>query len=464
MSNGNRLDAILYDRKVGTLERGQDGLHFFYDRQWLEDASEGRGHALSLSMPLTRGEHGPEVVEAFIAGLLPESNQHRNRIAQAFGLPAAHESDFEFLRLIGRDCAGAVVFADPAEKNRALREPPGFKVVSEEELAQLLRELPARPLVDDPVLGTRISLAGVHDKMAVLVMGGKVALPINGFPSSHIIKVDIAGLDDSIKTEHFCLRLANACGLRVPPSQIQQAEDKVFMRIARYDRTLQTRQDGPALLNRTHQEDFCQALGVHPLNKYEEKGGPTWKRMAEVMKLMDRPAVDQAGLLDRALFQYLSGNPDAHGKNYSVRYSPSGRLSLSPAYDLNNQAAFAARYTSMKPLLAMSVGRDKDNPKQGEFWRTRITRDHWAEFAQDVGMPATHVLKRLDDMALKISSAVGTLREEMRHTLADTPLLDVIVDDVRARAAAIRENRTEPSREFHADHGRGRRPDPSPSF
>lgn len=159
------------------------------------------------------------------------------------------------------------------------------------------------------------------------------------------------------------------------------------------------------------------------------------------MKLMERPAVDQAGMLDRALFQYLSGNPDAHGKNYSIRYSPSGRLSLSPVYDLNNQAAFAANYTSMKPLLAMSVGRDKDNPKQGEFWRTRISRDHWAEFAQDVGMPATHVLKRLDEMALKISSAVVSVREEMRHTLADTPLLDVIVDDVVARATAIRENR-----------------------
>ncbi|GAA5544317.1 MULTISPECIES: type II toxin-antitoxin system HipA family toxin [Hyphomicrobiales] len=464
MSNGNSLNVVLYDRKVGDLERSKDGLHFVYDRQWLSDAREGRGHALSLSMPLTKVEHGPEVVEPFIAGLLPESHHHRHRIAQAFGMQSAHESDFEFLRLIGRDCAGAVIFADPAERNIALREPPGFKVLSEEELAQLLRELPARPLVDDPVLGTRISLAGVHDKMAVLVMGGKVALPVNGFPSSHIIKVDIAGLNDSIKTEHFCLRLAHACGLRVPTSQIQQAEDKVYMRIARYDRTLQTRQDGPALLNRTHQEDFCQALGIHPLNKYEEKGGPSWKRMAELMKLMERPAVDQAGMLDRALFQYLSGNPDAHGKNYSIRYSPSGRLSLSPVYDLNNQAAFAANYTSMKPLLAMSVGRDKDNPKQGEFWRTRISRDHWAEFAQDVGMPATHVLKRLDEMALKISSAVVSVREEMRHTLADTPLLDVIVDDVVARATAIRENRPEPTREIHADHGRGRGPIISPSL
>ena len=466
MSAGNRLNVILYDKPIGTLQRSYDGLSFVYDGKWLEAASEGRAHALSLSMPLTRRDHGPEVVEPFIAGILPDNPQHRDKIGMAFGMSGAEINDFELLRMIGRDCAGAVVFADPEDPYALVRDPPSFKFLQEDELAQLLKELPVRPLVDDPVTGTRISLAGINDKMAVLVMGGKVALPVNGFPSSHIIKVDIAGLNDSIKTEHFCLRLAHACGMRVPPSQIHQAGDITYMRMARYDRTLQTRTDGPPLLNRTHQEDFCQALGVMPLHKYEDNKygvpGPSWKRMAETIKFMDRPAVDQAGLLDRALFQYLSGNPDAHGKNYSIRYSASGRLSLSPLYDVNNQAAFTARYSSIKPLLAMSVGRDRDNPKSGEFWRPRITRGHWVDFAQDIGMPAGHVLKRLDEMALKIGSAVVTLREEARHTLADTPLLDVIVEDVTGRADAIRANRTEPVREKFAEHGRGRGPAISP--
>lgn len=70
---------VLYDRKVGDLERSKDGLHFVYDRQWLSDAREGRGHALSLSMPLTKVEHGPEVVEPFIAGLLPEIHADHGR-------------------------------------------------------------------------------------------------------------------------------------------------------------------------------------------------------------------------------------------------------------------------------------------------------------------------------------------------------------------------------------------------
>ncbi|MBZ4175428.1 hypothetical protein JYG55_23040, partial [Escherichia fergusonii] len=107
----------------------------------------------------------------------------------------------------------AVVFTDPNDPYADIREPPKLKRLSDGELAQYLRDLPIRPLVDDPETGTRLSLAGVNDKTAVVISGGIVSLPLNGFPSSHILKVDIAGLKDSIRTEHFCLRLADACGI-----------------------------------------------------------------------------------------------------------------------------------------------------------------------------------------------------------------------------------------------------------
>lgn len=446
--SGNKLNVLLYDRQVGTLEQTREGVYFSYATSWLNDISEGRGgHALSISMPLNKVEHAPRAVEPFLAGLLPDSAIHRRKIAESFGIDPGHASDFEFLRRIGRDCAGAVVFTDPEDPYADLRDPPSLKRLTDADLAQYLRELPVRPLVDDPETGTRLSLAGVNDKTAVVISGGQVSLPLNGFPSSHILKVDIAGLKDSIRTEHFCLRLAEKCGIRVPKSSIHQVEDQVYMRVARYDRRLQLREDGRSLLIRAHQEDICQALAIHPELKYEENRlgqGPGWKDMAELMKLMDKPAVDQAGLLDRAVFQYLSGNPDAHGKNYAIRYTPSGQMSLSPLYDLNNQAAFAVNYKTVKPRMAMSVGRDRDNPDQGEFWRTRVTRDHWADFASDVGMPASHVVKKLDEMAVRIESAVVSLREEFRHTIADTPLLDVITADIVGRADAVRHNRPEP--------------------
>ncbi len=62
-------------------------------------------------------------------------------------------------------------------------------------------------------------------------------------------------------------------------------------------------------------------------------------------------------------------------------------------------------------------------------------------------MPAAHVLKKLDEMTTRISAAVTTLREEFRHTLADTPLLDVVVEDIVGRADAVKHNRPEPERQ-----------------
>lgn len=59
-------------------------------------------------------------------------------------------------------------------------------------------------------------------------------------------------------------------------------------------------------------------------------------------------------------------------------------------------------------------------------------------------MPASHVVKKLDEMAIKIESAVVSLREDFRHTVADTSLLDVITNDIVGRADAVRHNRPEP--------------------
>ncbi|CAH0343710.1 hypothetical protein RHI9324_05447 [Rhizobium sp. CECT 9324] len=67
--SGDKLNVLLYDRQVGTLERSREGVNFTYANTWLEDVRSGRGgHALSISMPLHEREHGPRVVEPFIAG------------------------------------------------------------------------------------------------------------------------------------------------------------------------------------------------------------------------------------------------------------------------------------------------------------------------------------------------------------------------------------------------------------
>lgn len=96
-------------------------------------------------------------------------------------------------------------------------------------------------------------------------------------------------------------------------------------------------------------------------------------------------------LLDRAIFQYYVGNPDAHAKNYSLLYRPNGEIRLSPFYDLNNAAAYQMHFKKMKPLMAMAIG--------GEFDRTKVTIENWLAFSDECGVDAKLVLSRLNLIA-----------------------------------------------------------------
>jgi len=72
-------------------------------------------------------------------------------------------------------------------------------------------------------------------------------------------------------------------------------------------------------LIRNHQEDFCQALSIAPELKYQQEGGPGLRRCSDlVSRVSSAPAVDVLRLFDAVVFNYLIGNGDAHGKNFSL--------------------------------------------------------------------------------------------------------------------------------------------------
>jgi len=72
-------------------------------------------------------------------------------------------------------------------------------------------------------------------------------------------------------------------------------------------------------VQRIHQEDMSQALGLMPGKKYQEDGGPG---IAEIVTLIRRVSADPDADVDRFLqanmFNWLIGGTDAHAKNYSL--------------------------------------------------------------------------------------------------------------------------------------------------
>lgn len=103
-------------------------------------------------------------------------------------------------------------------------------------LERILDELPAKPfLVGDR--GVSMSLAGVQEKLPVFVdEDGATSIPIDGTPSTHIMKPDTKRLAGSAENEAFCLALAGACGPEAAEATVGLAGKCRYLLLERYVR------------------------------------------------------------------------------------------------------------------------------------------------------------------------------------------------------------------------------------
>src|ERR1700731_4265357 len=152
---------------------------FDYAESWLQKPG---ATPLSQSLPLRRERFKRNECRGFFAGILPEESK-REIIARNLGI--SPRNDYAMLERIGGECAGAITFMTHGQ---ALPERDySYRKLLEQELAEILKELPKRPLLAGEE-GIRLSLAGAQDKVAVRIEGGEVCLPLGGAPSTHILK------------------------------------------------------------------------------------------------------------------------------------------------------------------------------------------------------------------------------------------------------------------------------------
>lgn len=327
------LDVYLCDCAVGTLMRSDSGgLSFKYRREYLE----GNAIPLSATLPLDAETYGERDIAAFFSNLLPDESV-RQKIADILHLTP--EDTFGLLRMIGADCAGAIAFHEPGTFALTSTQPT-YRELTESEASLLLTDLSNRPLgIGDDFRG--ISGAGAQDKLIACVRDGKILLPLNGTPSTHIIKPGIDRFPESVFNEWFCMRLSNACGFETAECDILEIGGMPYYVTTRYDRETQ---DGTT--KRLHQEDFCQLLKCRPEIKYQDQGGPSIVDCIRMLQALRLPSSDVIGFIDRVVFNFLIGNGDAHGKNFSVLYRTRAPR-LAPVYD--------ALCTTVYPAIAKKM-------------------------------------------------------------------------------------------------------------
>ena len=154
-----------------------------------------------------------------------------------------------------------------------------------EELDRLIHELPQRPLGIAPGdQRLRLSLAGVQRK-AVLVRDedGRFGEPLNGMPSTHILKPQPAdgGYPDIACNEFFCMRLAERCGLSAAKVELISADGRPCLAVERFDRNTTS---SPVLCQGSREFPRCDHGNSPPAGRPVSAGRSAamalrWRRM-----------------------------------------------------------------------------------------------------------------------------------------------------------------------------------------
>jgi len=407
----NELFVAMNGEAVGTLRRASGGaLQFQYAETWLRSE---RATPISLSMPLSPNPYRDPVVSNFFDNLLPDGGEIRRRLQASLGADSARP--FDLLAGAGGDCTGALqLFEGPEMPDvHSIDSVP----VARSEIAETLREIGRRPLgmrpAPDPF---RISLAGAHDKTALLRLGNEWHRPYGPTPTSHILKLPIGvlphnGMDfrDSVENEWLCLRVLAAFGLPVPVTTMESFDGVRVLVVERFDREWSN--DGRWLVRLPH-EDVCQALGIPSARKYESDGGPGVTDIMDILWQANDPEWDRCAFFKANVLYWMLAATDGHAKNFSLALHPQGRYNLAPFYDVVSAYPVVARgqHHRSKLEMAMSVV-----GKKRQYAWERIQRRHWLATAKAARLPAPDAEAVLADCA----DRAGSVAREVDAALPD---------------------------------------------
>ena len=387
MLDPDGLNVWSDQRLVGYLWRNTQGLMGFrYEEEWLAQG----GFAVSHTLPLRHEDFTPEyrLAHRFFANLLPEGGV-RDRIVRDLKIA---NTDFDLLRAIGGECAGALSILQTDHQPAAERE---YHKVSDEELTNLVArrgQVYAWTTNERP----RLSLAGARDKCPVLVENETYWLPRRESPSSHILKFELPDYRHLPAYETFSTLLAGAIGLPVVDIRLRSIAATRYALMERYDRHKDQRNQ----IARLHQEDFCQALGFGHERKYQEDGGPSFADCYRLVQdVSSDPANDLQHLLRWQIFNVLAGNSDGHAKNLSLLYQPNGEIRLAPFYDLVCTRAIER----IDYHLALSVGEER-NP-------SIVSLKHWDALARQCGLRPRFLQGQIKDVANRLLEQLQQTRD-----------------------------------------------------
>lgn len=380
------LRVWINDSIVGELREQGNLWALDYDDDW-----RATGFDLSPGLPRTAGtvadgaSHRP--VQWFFDNLLPEEGE-RLLVARDAGLDPVDA--FALLQRFGPESAGALTLLAP---DQAI-EPADLRPLPDNVLSDRIRALPRFPLAHDAP--KRMSLAGAQHKLAIVVLDQDLWEPVGRAASTHLLKPDHPRVDDyahSAVNEWFCMRLAERCGLPIPPIALRRVPEPVYL-VKRFDRS------GEGIsATRLYALDACQLLSLDRAFKYSQA---TPASLSALVARCRRPSQTRVALLRWQIFNFLVGNGDAHLKNLSFLVDQDG-VRLAPHYDLLSTTVYSAPQWAHAELT-FSMG------TKSRFGA--VTRADVVAFGHDLGIPLRVTVRYLERLCVDAGTHAAALLYE----------------------------------------------------
>ena len=417
-----RLDG--YTDPIGTLQRSDSGaVAFGYATHYLgrQDAI-----ALSLSLPLVSSPFDDPTSRFFFENLLQERDSARADIVARYRL--ATDDIAGILEYMGRDCTGAITVL-PAGAPQV--KVPGnlatdYRPLDDAEVVETIEALSGnRPLPKERADPS--PLAGVQSKIALARLpDGRFAepLPGSGAPTTHILKVPDPRRPNDAALEHLALGLSRDLGIPAASAELIDVNGFKVLIVERFDRRVDN-----GIVSRRHQEDFCQALGLSPRQKYQRRGTDSRRfDVPAIAWILDRtrsPVVEKRRFIEATIFDLLIGNVDAHAKNFSLFHLPDGGVETTPRYDL----VPTRLDPNLTDELAYSIGAATN--------LTAVSRGSFDEFLAQLGIVGRAAQRRQTDRAVpQLSSAMAQALGEIQAS-GQKAFADLIGSNIGILCAAL---------------------------
>lgn len=421
--SAQNLTAYLHGARVGTFTRSDGEYAFTYDDGWAQSSGRMR---LTLSMPKSERTHAGPAVSSFLWGLLPDNADTIARWAARFDVN--RNNPLALLEHVGMDCAGALQLS--RIDGETLSRDGGVDPVSGEDIVRHLHTLGDDG--SDWILPARhaghFSLGGAQPKFALTKVGDGWGVPWGNSATTHIVKPGVAGLSGQSIIEHLTMAAARTLGLNAARTTVEMFGGIPVIVVERYDRLTV---DGT--VTRLHQEDFCQALGVHPATKYQNEGGPgiidAVRLLAEAMPAGKATAATNA-FMEANAFNWLIEGTDAHAKNYSLLHT-NGGSALAPLYDVASALPYLRTpgWTEKKLTVAMSVSK--------RYRILDIFRRQWEREAYNAGVDPDVFTDRIIGMADALPNALTAAAANLTDAGIHHDEIQRFVDAGAARAARV---------------------------